>query len=271
MSCYREVNGVYFVKTEHRGDCEDPECRGCRACPEPHCTGRKTCAVHVGEDEITCPRCIARTRASLRRIPALTALAMPVAIATGVNSEAANLAGPAADPEAWSWRKVAARQGRSWHLSLIEDDDERHPYSVLGRWALMIAEDYGHDLPTLTVTRAAEYLDRNLARIANDPEQDWALLSAEVRKCRRALEAADALAAHRERGAPCPTCKSDDETKPAPRLIRVYPHWCDDEDCARIHHEDASEDYWECPRDRAHTWTEKAYRDYIEERKVKAG
>ena len=60
----------------------------------------------------------------LRRIPQLAALMLPVALGVGVNSEAANMAGPAADPEAWSWRKVTAKQGGPWHLSLVEDDDD---------------------------------------------------------------------------------------------------------------------------------------------------
>ena len=238
--------------------------------PTRHCTARRTCSVHIGRDETTCPRCIARTRAHIRAIPARAALMLPVALASGsVDSEAANLAGPAADPEAWSWRKVAARQGGSWHLSLVEDDDERHPYTVLTRWALMIAEDYGHDLPDrLTVVSAADYLDRNLARIANDPEQDFGLLASEVRKCRRHLELVTALAGNKERGVPCPECvasKVDDPKRL--RLVREYGHWCDDEGCERLHYDDDSADRWVCPRDRSHVWDVESYDRWITERR----
>lgn len=106
--------------------------------PTRHCTARRTCAQHIGEDELTCARCVGRTRADLRQILSLAPLMLPVALGAGVDSEAANLAGPAADVEAWTWRKVAARQGHAWHVSLIEDDDERHPYSVLTRWELSL-------------------------------------------------------------------------------------------------------------------------------------
>lgn len=234
--------------------------------PTKHCTARRTCSVHIGRDELTCPRCVGRVRTNLRRITPLAALMLPVALTSGVDSQAANLAGPAADPEAWTWRKVAARQGKAWHLSMVEDDDERHPLSVLGRWCLMIAEDYGHALPVLTVTRAADYLERMLPRIAQDPEQDFPLLAAEIRKCRQHLEVVAATASHQERGAPCPECTSE-ETGVGPRLLRVYAHWCDDEGCCRQHRADDSEDRWVCPRDREHTWTPEQYDHYLTERK----
>src|SRR5690348_9354345 len=78
--------------------------------PTKHCTARRTCAQHVGAGELTCARCIGRVRSTLRRIPALAALMPVVALEGGVNSEAASLAGPAADPEAWMWRRVAQRK-----------------------------------------------------------------------------------------------------------------------------------------------------------------
>lgn len=233
-----------------------------------HCTARRTCSAHVGQGELTCARCIGRTRAIIRRITPLAALMMPVAVTAGVDSTAASLAGPAADTEAWSWRKIAARQGRSWHLSMVEDDDDRHPYTVLTRWALMIAEDYGHDLPTLTVASAADYLDRNLGRIAQDDEQDFPLLTREVRKCRTHLESVLATEVVKQRGAPCPECPSD-EAHLAPRLVREPGHWCDELDCERIHYDTDEADEWVCPRNRAHSWGVEAYENYVTERKVK--
>lgn len=234
--------------------------------PTNHCTAQRTCAEHIGPNELTCARCSGRVRSTIRRIPLLSALMMPVALTAGVNSEAANLAGPAADTEAWSWRKVAARQGGSWHLSLVEEDDELHPYSVLTRWALMIAEDYGHELGTLDVTTAADYLDRNLGRIAQDDTQDFPLLAREMRRCRRHLESVLATMRHIERGAPCPECSSP-ETGLGPRLVREYGHWCERADCERIHYDDDSGDQWVCPRNRRHAWTLEAYDRWIEERK----
>lgn len=236
--------------------------------PTKHCTARRTCAVHIGRDELTCARCIGRVRANLKRLPMLAALMMPVALGAGVNSEAANLAGPAADPEAWMWRKIAARQGGPWHLSLIEDDDERHPYTVLGRWDMMIREDYDQpsDVP-VTIANAAAYLNRQLGRIAQDPEQDFTLLAREIRKSVQHLEAVMADGEPRERGVPCPECTSE-ETGVGPRLVRQYAHWCDDPECCRLHYDTDDEDRWVCPRDQAHAWTHEDYTRRLEERKT---
>ncbi len=241
--------------------------------PTHHCTARRTCANHIGPRELTCARCVGRTRLDLARIPELAALMPEEAEATGVNSEAANLAGPAADPEAWSWRKVAARQGRTWHLSLIEDDDEHHPYLVLGRYDGMIREDYDHPSDTpLTITDAAAYLARQLGRIAQDDGQDFPLFAREIRKCRAHLESVlhDSQAA--ERGAPCPDCTTT-ETGVGPRLVRDYGHWCTDADCTQAkHYLDDSGDTWTCPRDPiGHHWTHSAYEAYVEERTKRAG
>jgi hypothetical protein len=223
--------------------------------PTEHCTARRTCSVHIGPAELTCPRCIGRTRSDIAWVRNLAALMPTEALNTGVDSEAANLAGPAADTEAWSWRKVAARQGRAWHLSLTEDDDERHPYTVLTRWTLMLAEDYGHDLPVLNVEFAAGYLDRILAVMANDSGQDFPLMAREIRKCRAHLEAVLRNGSRPEMGVPCPDCD-----KPKPRLTRTYGHWCEDEACEKIHHVDNSGDRWVCPREKNHWWSEHDYR-----------
>lgn len=267
--------------------------------PTKHCAARRTCSSHVGSAELTCARCIGRVRAIIRRIPTLSALALPVALTLGVNSEAANIAGPAANPGDWSERRMAMRghlatwasngritEEQHLHARLtMEDDDERHPANVLGRWALMIAEDYDHDLPTLTISNAADYLDRQLGRIAQDAEQDFALLGRELRKCHGSLETAVALGTHTERGAPCPDCvgalqvarnelrergvpESEWPKLKAPRLVRQYGHWCEDENCERIHSADEADDEWQCPRVGKHVWTHKAYTDYIEDRKA---
>lgn len=245
--------------------------------PTNHCTARRTCAQHIGPDEQTCARCIGRTRADLQRIPDLAALMPEEAEVVGINSEAANLAGPAADPEAWTWRKIAARQGKAWHLSLIEDDDEQHPYIVLGRWDMMVREDYGQpSSQPVTIGNAAAYLSRQLTKIAHDPSQDFPLFAREIRTCRSHLENVLRDSQTRERGAPCPDCREDGALV---RLEHEYGHYCDDEECERIHYStvydtdrgehvpDTSGDAWVCPRNPQHRWTEQAYRNYIEERK----
>lgn len=237
--------------------------------PTKHCTARRTCAGHVGADELTCARCLSRARRAIGQIVDLAALMLPAAISAGINSEAANLAGPAADYQTFSARRAIDKR---WILqnvperhieramrTLLADDDEHHPYVVLTRWANMLTEDYNHPTPERwTVANAAAYLDRNLALIAQDPEQDFPLLFRELRRCRDHLEAVLRNSHRSDKGAPCPTCAT--ETGKGPRLRREYGHWCDEPDCEQIHYDDDSGDVWRCPRIRDHWWSEADYR-----------
>jgi hypothetical protein len=254
--------------------------------PTRHCTARRSCAQHVGEGEITCARCLGRTRTDVRRIVALSPLMVVQALGSGVDSEAAWLAGPAADVRDWSERRIAMRDhldtwrligfpvGDERHLltekqvlharALMEDDDEQHPYTVLCRWWMMLAEDYGMALPAkLTVMGAGSHLDDMLHRVAQDPEQDFGLFAREMRQCRNHLEAVIRNSATPERGAPCPDCKDAGHVV---RMSREYGHWCDDPLCERFHHADDSDDRWVCPRDRDHWRTHEDYCRWIEER-----
>jgi hypothetical protein len=267
LPCYRESNGVYFTRNAHRPDCADSDCRGCRPCNEPrHCTATKNCTWHIAEGELTCGRCINKARIDLRWVGQLAALLLPAAITDGLGSEAANLSGPSADPEAWSWRKVAALRAGA-DVELLEDDDEHHPHRVTGTWARMLTEDYGHDMPEqASLSWCVAYLDRTLARVAHDDEQDFPLLARELKKCRQHLEAVLHNDRKPERGAPCPECTSE-ANGVGPRLRRRFGHWCDDEGCERMHYDDDSEDVWRCPRNPAHEWTHEAYTRYVEDRR----
>lgn len=255
--------------------------------PTYHCTARRTCSQHVGKGELTCARCLGRTRIDIRQIALLSTLMLPMAIGDGANSQAADLAGPAADP-----RSVAAIrlyvQGHATHLYRTEkiteatfdkilgtlpDEDEWHPYSVTTRWQMMLSEDYRHPLPgRLTITTATAYLERHLNKTAQDPEQDFPLMARELRKVRSRLETALHNSTEPERGAPCPECTSAGNVDPKDvRLIREYGHWCDVEDCERIHYSDDSGDEWYCPRKRTeHRWSHAWYTGYIEEREQTA-
>lgn len=248
--------------------------------PTHHCTSRRTCAQHVGKDELTCARCIGRTRTDIGQIVVRSALMLDEAMESGgVNSEAANLAGPGAEPGPWSQRRIAMRSHlATWERmgvitepqhhharSTMEDDDEEHPYSVLTRWEFMLREDYSQPRTTPTsIAAAADYLLSLLHKLAQDPEQDWALFAREIRKCRAHMESALHDSQALERGAPCPTCA---EAKRFVRLQREYAHWCEEEDCCREHFATDEGDRWTCPRDRDHWWSEAAYRNYVEERK----
>jgi hypothetical protein len=54
------------------------------------------------------------------------------------------------------------------------------------------------------------------------------------------------------------------------RLVREYPHWCDDEACEQVHVATDELDVWVCPRDREHWWIHRDYVNRLEERKVGA-
>ena len=245
--------------------------------PTNHCTARIGCAEHIGANDLTCARCIGRARTDVRQIVSLAALMLPVALGAGVNSEAANLAGPAADPRSVRERREAMRRHLdTWEvlgriserqhlhaLAVMPDDDEHHPYNVLTRWQMMLSEDYRHPLPiVLSVMGAGAYLERNLGMVAQDDEQDFPLLARELRKCRSHLEAVLGDAEKAEKGQPCPSCR--DESRMV-RLRRNWGHWCEREDCERIHYADESGDRWTCPRNPAHWWTEEAYRKYVDD------
>lgn len=232
--------------------------------PTHHCKARRTCSVHIAANELTCPRCIGRTRADIAWVQNLAALMSVEALNRGVASEAANIAGPAGDPLVLSWRRV----NQATETTTIGDGiEETAPVEVLGIWQAMIAEDYGHELPDrITLGTAAAYLDRHLARIANDPGQDFPLMAREIRKSRTYLETVLRNSSRAERGAPCPDCTSE-ETGVGPRLVREYAHWCEDADCERMHYADDSEDRWVCPRDRGHWWNVEDYDRWVAERK----
>lgn len=289
--CYREqTNGVHFTRNAHRPDCEDSQCRGCITCTGRHCTARKNCTWHIAASEQTCGRCIGGARREIRWIVNLSALTATQAIMDGLESEALNLTGPAADPRSLSeWQVARKNYLRSWeergkiteqqHLHAIEAmnaDDEHHPYAVLTRWQMMIAEDYDHELPgRLSIAGAAGYLDRNLHRIAHDDTQDFPLLRRELRKCRQHLESVLHNDTNPDRGAPCPTCRAEHRTDCEDvtcrgclivRLTRQYAHHCEDEACERFHFTDDGSDTWHCPRNAKHWWTQAGYADVLRDR-----
>lgn len=293
--CYRDRdNGVRFTKNAHRIECAEPECRGCKVCPERrHCTAKRNCSWHLAEGTLTCGRCLGGVRTDLRWVGDLSALVAFQALADGVNSHAADLAGPAADPRALAEWQVARKsylrtfeaRGRiseAQHLhaleALADEDDQHHPYAVLTRWQMMLAEDYDHELPDrLTTLGALAYLDRNLHRIANDDEQDFGLLKSELKDCRRHLEAVLHNDDRPDRGVPCPTCRAGSHHAKCDnpeckgclivRLERHYAHWCEGESCQRYHFTDDSSDIWQCPRDADHWWGRQGYADLERERR----
>lgn len=238
--------------------------------PTTHCTAKRSCSWHVGHGELTCARCLAGARVNLHWIGDLSALLLTQALTDGVASEAASLAGPATDPRAWAGIRLA--QGRhltTWllrdriteeqaarALANLEEDDKRHGERLVTTWARMVAEDYHHPLPSrMTLAWCVGYLDRQLHRIAQDPEQDFPLLKRELKKCRQHLEAVLHNNDQRDRGAPCPECVGNGEG--VPRLVREY--------AQGVKHD--RYDQWICPRNKDHAWSHHAYIAYVEDRK----
>ena len=72
-----------------------------RPCPETHCAMRGRCPHHVDVEvgQVTCPRCVGRTRKDLEHVELLYATMPAEAVHAGLDSEAANLAGPVAASE----------------------------------------------------------------------------------------------------------------------------------------------------------------------------
>lgn len=231
--------------------------------PTHHCKTRRSCGQHIGPEELTCPLCISRVRNDLRGILDNAALIPVEAIARGnLNAEAVNLAGPHAHPVLEWWRRINAAMANTSMVTTIGDTEPEDPVLLPQKWQAMLAEDFDHPLPDkTTLSGAVAYLGRHLARIAQDPEQDFRLLASEMRWCRAQLEAVLRNSRTPERGAPCPACATEHPDAPAPRLTRRYGHWCEAPDCEKLHYDDDSADEWRCWR--GHTWTEHDYRLWV--------
>lgn len=195
----RETEDGYLLNGEHFDLCDDQECRGCFPCvPRSdhgetlgHCTARRRCVVHVPDGELTCPRCLAKTRGHISDLVRMDALMPEEAEERGVNSEAANLAGPAPDTtddiRAYANRQSSIAMGR---VDGKVEATARHPLNVLGWYEMAIREDYDHPSTLrITVDRAAEYLNEQLQRFANDPEQDFPEFVQSVQQCRAHMSA----------------------------------------------------------------------------------
>lgn len=257
----------------HKPDCTSPTCAGCRPCqvdetgnPVRHCRVRTRCTSHLGWTEHACPTCLGKIRSNLGQVTTLLALMPKEAEEQGINSEAANLAGPHADHVRAQWRLINAdRAGQT-----VEELDMLDPYTCLTMHERYIREQLGHDETTLvseTISRSAGYLAwvlTDLARIEEGVPLLTALLG-DTAALTVHIEAARRDQRTPERGAPCPECTAEG-TAPQ-RLTRVYGHWCTRGGCERLHYLDDSGDVWRCPVNAEHEWSHAHYLAYVEERK----
>jgi hypothetical protein len=241
---------------------------------------RGRCPSHVEPEtgERTCPRCIGKVRTRLDDIELLASLSLPEeAVEAGVDGEAFNLAGPAADPGQWEARRqrmVASDDGRGWcqwpRHEALDRLDPRHPYTVLAGWDMAMRETYGPPTDLLTsVSRAAAYL-RGLLAGPFPHGDEFEDFDRETADCLTHLEAVIHDSREPEKGAPCPTCRAY-FVRP-PRLRKRYaahPGLPAGEVCAKKHRGeecvtcDGEADTWHCPDVPGHWWTESDYRNRI--------
>lgn len=222
-----------------------------RPCPRTHCgfhhgKGR-ACVSHVdvATGEHTCPACVGKIRTDIRGVVEAYALMPEEAEHDGIESEAADIAGPHANLVRYKWALVNG--------TAVEELDDLDPYTVLADLEHGIREllDHaGERIVSDTVSESATYLEWVLTDLARDDEYLLLLedLAGKVRRLRGYLESVLHDSRSPELGAPCPTCS--DETGKGPRLAKRYVSW----------DQTGAQDHWVCPVNRDHTWSEADYR-----------
>ena len=238
----------------HLRDCNASGCAGCQPCRERHCTAAGCPGRHLTASErLTCAKCVGYVRDDLALIADLAA--RPIAREAehrGVTSEAAMLAGPAAEPGPWGRQAAAAAiAGGAVADYLRFCGDELHPLWVLGTWDMFWREHLEHPTGSpVTVGAAAAYLASQLTYMAQQVEPDFAQFADEIRTCRSHLENVLRDGERSERGARCPVCDSAD-------LVKEYG-------------ETEVEDRWVCPgkdsagKDCTVSYTEGDYRAKVD-------
>lgn len=73
--------------------------------PTRHCKRNNRCGRHLEPHDEMCPVCVGKIRTNLLAVEELAALMEAEAMVAGVNSEAANLAGPWTNAVRWDWAR----------------------------------------------------------------------------------------------------------------------------------------------------------------------
>lgn len=222
MSCiWTASDRPRALRDRHEDECTGEDCKGCEPCPWSHC---RACGKEHAEH--TCPTCLADARETLTAITVMCA-SLPAEVAhRGVDSEAMNLLGPVADPEAIGHMRASVNVGRIPADWLEDADHELHPLLVLGTWMEAYIEAFDHSDPArITVVSAASYLDRNLVYMSTFADVPFEDFARNLRQCRTHMERVLHDGEQVETGAPCMTCR-------VPlRLVRTE-----------------GEDHWSCPK-----------------------
>lgn len=119
-ACRYDSDADTYLLPSHLPRCDAGRCRGCQPCekddngnPTRHCEGRRYCAGHLDDAHPrVCPKCIGKVRETLKRTQLLSELTIVEALGAGLESEAAYLAGPSADPEARAYVGQSYLTGR---------------------------------------------------------------------------------------------------------------------------------------------------------------
>lgn len=185
----------------HNDGCGDETCPGCLPCPMDHC---RVCGVEHASGG--CPNCREEVRDNLATLVRLCRNLPAEVEHRGVESEAMNLLGPAADPESWGHVEASVTCGRlpvEWQAA----DDERHPRFVLGTWEMVYRDAFDQQTDALvTIHDAADYLDRQLTRAAAEPWVPFEDFAKDLRACVGHIEAVLHDGEQVDRGAPCMKC-----------------------------------------------------------------
>jgi predicted RNA-binding Zn-ribbon protein involved in translation (DUF1610 family) len=211
--------------------------RKCQVCRRVEVTvdGRGT--------DLTCATCLGATRQRISAIVTMSTALLGEAIRAGtqgLTSEAFALASPAADPEAWGYRRMSALAQRIDPAWLDDQVDMLHPAWVLGTWHREARTHLGLDATERpTLTEASAFLDQHLGRLAHDDAFAFTELVDDVKLCHAHVERVLHLDEHHDVGVDCPACGQA-------RLRKDYGTTEDD-------------DRWTCPRCRQ-WWTEVDYR-----------
>lgn len=91
----------------HGDECAGDECRGCLPCTEPHC---RVCG--QAHHETTCGDCLSQVREDLKLLSQVCDSLPNEVRFRGIDSEAMNLLGPNADPEARGHLEASFLAGR---------------------------------------------------------------------------------------------------------------------------------------------------------------